>query len=130
MPATMEAAIQLGANLLEARQYVAHGGWEDWLRANTNVYPTTSRRWIRLALEGQKSDATKLIEHILTADTPPAVIPSTMLDITPIEATPYLPTSGSSTATEPGSTASNLPAPVILDCEPTSENEPLPPPEK
>ncbi|MBF5004769.1 DUF3102 domain-containing protein [Diaphorobacter caeni] len=45
----MECALEAGALLVQAKEQVAHGQWENWLRENCTVAPRTARSYMKLA---------------------------------------------------------------------------------
>ncbi len=45
----MAAALEVGQLLNEAKGYVAHGQWEQWLTTNCTVAPRTAQAYMRLA---------------------------------------------------------------------------------
>ena len=44
----MDTALTAGALLIEAKQQVAHGEWENWLASNCQVAPRTAQSYMRL----------------------------------------------------------------------------------
>lgn len=42
-------AVECGRLLIEAKETVPHGGWDAWLRANTQVSPRTAQLYMRIA---------------------------------------------------------------------------------
>jgi hypothetical protein len=48
-------AIEAGKLLIEAKQALGHGQWEQWLRDNCNLSTRTARRYMALSRSGLKS---------------------------------------------------------------------------
>lgn len=45
----MECALEAGALLVQAKEQVPHGQWENWLSENCTVAPRTARSYMKLA---------------------------------------------------------------------------------
>jgi len=56
-----EDAIAAGHRLLEAKELVPHGEWQDWLRDNVALSVRSAQRYMRLARSGLKSDTVSLL---------------------------------------------------------------------
>jgi hypothetical protein len=52
---TIEAAMEAGSLLIQAKDQVGHGGWLPWLKANTSVNKRTAQGYMKLARELDKS---------------------------------------------------------------------------
>ena len=51
----IEAAVEAGRLLIEAKDQVGHGGWLPWLKANTSVSERTAQYYMKLADDPSKS---------------------------------------------------------------------------
>jgi hypothetical protein len=55
---TIEAAMEAGRLLIQAKDQVGHGGWLPWLKANTSVSERTAQAYMKLARDLPKSAVT------------------------------------------------------------------------
>lgn len=49
MTESLTAAIEIGHELIEAKERVGHGGWEAWVKKNTPIAAPSAREYMRLA---------------------------------------------------------------------------------
>src|SRR4051812_9107645 len=54
----IEAAMEAGRLLIQAKDQVNHGGWLPWLEANTSVSERTAQAYMKLARDLHKSAVT------------------------------------------------------------------------
>lgn len=64
---TIEAVIQCGRALQEAKNRIGHGGWMAWLRKNFDESPDTAGRWIRIAANSARVPNLKEAKSIRAA---------------------------------------------------------------